>query len=135
MADQMPFQSPGAKADFHPGLLHAVLAKERNAQFRDGANSLRRMAFADGDECDRGGIAFNTRASGGHALPDAVQIGGDVHGHQAKPSVSAKPQRMFMLCTAWPLAPLTMLSSALITISRPVRVSSRHAISITFVPT
>ena len=34
-----------------------------------------------------------------------------------------------MLCTAWPLAPLTMLSSALITMSRPVRGSSRHAIS------
>ncbi len=41
---------------------------------------------------------------------------------------------MFMLCTAWPLAPLTRLSSALITMSRPVRGSSRHAISMTFVP-
>ena len=42
---------------------------------------------------------------------------------------------MFMLCTAWPLAPLTRLSSALITINRPVRGSSRQAISTTFVPT
>ena len=40
-----------------------------------------------------------------------------------------------MLWTAWPLAPLTRLSSALITINRPVRASSRQAISMTFVPT
>ena len=54
---------------------------------------------------------------------------------QTNPAVSGKPHKMFMLCTAWPLAPLTRLSSALITMSRPVRGSSRHAISMTFVPT
>ena len=57
-----------------------------------------------------------------HSIPD-------------NPAVSGKPQMIFMLCTAWPLAPLTRLSSALITISRPVRGSSRQAISMTFVPT
>src|SRR5437870_4781163 len=39
-----------------------------------------------------------------------------------------------MLWTAWPLAPLTRLSSALMTMSRPVRGSSRQAISIGQVP-
>ena len=52
-----------------------------------------------------------------------------------KPAVSSKPHQRFMICTAWPLAPFTMLSSALITMSRPVRASSRHASSRTFVPT
>ena len=37
-----------------------------------------------------------------------------------------------MLCTAWPLAPLVILSKALITMSLPVRESKRHAISMTF---
>src|SRR3569833_1152911 len=54
--------------------------------------------------------------------------------HHTNPVVSANPQRIFMLCTACPLAPFTRLSSALITMSRPVRGSSRHAISMTFVP-
>ena len=39
-----------------------------------------------------------------------------------------------MLCTACPLAPFTMLSSALRTISLPVRASKRHASSSVFVP-
>src|SRR5438045_8723273 len=50
------------------------------------------------------------------------------------PAVSGKPHRMLKHCTAWPLAPLTMLSTALITMSRPVRASRRQATSITFLP-
>ncbi len=55
--------------------------------------------------------------------------------HQINPAVSGQPLNKLRLCTAWPLAPLTRLSSALITMSRPVRGSSRHAISQTLVPT
>lgn len=33
----------------------------------------------------------------------------------SKPAVSAKPQRRFMFCTAWPEAPFTILSSTEIT--------------------
>src|SRR5262249_52966506 len=55
--------------------------------------------------------------------------------HHSNPVVSGNPQRMFMLCTAWPLAPFTMLSSALITTKRPVRGSTRQAISSVLVPT
>src|SRR5438046_9766902 len=45
---------------------------------------------------------------------------------QSSPAVSGKPDMILKLWTAWPLAPLTMLSSALMTMSRPVRGSSRQ---------
>src|SRR5439155_880186 len=41
----------------------------------------------------------------------------------------------FMHCTAWPLAPLTMLSIALMTTRRFVRLSIFQAMSMKFVPT
>ena len=46
-----------------------------------------------------------------------------------------KTAEMFMLCTVRSARALTRLSSALITINRPVRESNRHAISMIFVPT
>src|SRR5439155_20213503 len=54
--------------------------------------------------------------------------------HGTSPAVSGKPHRRLKHCTAWPLAPLTRLSSALRTMRRPVRGSSRQAISMTLVP-
>src|SRR2546425_1203749 len=91
-----------------------------------------------------GNLSYNTTEND---LQDAFAAHGTVVGnaierlllfdrgtHHINPAVSGKPQRMFMLCTAWPEAPLTMLSSALITSSRPVRGSRRQAISMVLVP-
>ena len=37
------------------------------------------------------------------------------------PAVSSKPHQRFMICTAWPLAPFTRLSSADVRMKFPVR--------------
>src|SRR5215210_3815428 len=51
------------------------------------------------------------------------------------PVVSGQPHITFKLCTAWPAAPLTRLSSALSRMIRLVRGSYRDAMSMKFVPT
>ena len=52
-----------------------------------------------------------------------------------RPAVSGNPHIRLKHCTAWPLAPLTILSIALITMMRPVRLSILPAMSMKFVPT
>src|SRR5690554_5144573 len=46
--------------------------------------------------------------------------------HLAKPKGSSMPKRMFIFCTAWPLAPLSKLSIAPRAITRFVRGSTFH---------
>ena len=43
---------------------------------------------------------------------------------QTSPAVSGKPNQRFMICTAWPLAPLTRLSMAEVITKLPVRGSA-----------
>ncbi len=70
---------PGHWPIFDLGLLHAVFAEEREAQPGGGADGLRRLAFADGEERDRFRRAPGAGARGGDALPDIFEVRGDIH--------------------------------------------------------
>src|SRR5207248_8028491 len=132
------FPGGASRAHFHRSgadLIRREHSRDRGRNLGNNQREIRLLTFlrtfarADSLDVAKDGGGFETswRANGPFDFSKRI--------FQSSPAVSSNPHKMLKHWIAWPLAPLRRLSSALITISRPVRGSSRHAISMKFEPT